>query len=78
MRQDYTLDQPQNLDLTLLKRSDYFILTVRLEGEIIQVMIDCGANRSYALVRLGNKLKNKKKQKAEPYPLTMADDSSVE
>ena len=77
MKQDYISDQPQNLDSTLLKRSDHFILIIKLENETIQVMINYKANRSYALIRLKNKLKNKKRQKTEPYPLIMIDGSSV-
>ena len=54
------------------------VLTARIEDETIRVIIDCGANRNYASIRLGNKLVKKRRQKDHLYPLTMADDSPVE
>ena len=41
-------------------------------------MIDCGANRSYASIRLGQRLVQWKKDKQCPYPLTMADGTPVD
>ena len=59
-------------------RTTHMVLTAELEGEQVKVMVDSGANRSYASTRLGSILKNKKQDKQCPYPLTMADCSPVE
>ena len=57
IRQDYPSTEPQNIDITFTPIiSEYIILTVILEGEKIKVIIDCGANRNYILIRLGQKL----------------------
>jgi len=53
-------------------------LTAELDHEQVTVMIDCGANRSYASLQTGERLKHRKREKQEPYPLNMADGSPVE
>ena len=60
-RQGYSSIKPQNVDITFTPViSEYIILTAELEGERMKVIIDCGANRSYILTRLRQKLERKK------------------
>ena len=61
-----------------MERSTHLVLTARLENEPVKIMVDSGANRSYVSVRLGQKLARLRKDKTDPYPLTMADGSLVE
>jgi hypothetical protein len=53
------------------------VLTAKLENETVRIMVDSGANRSYASPRLGQKLTSWRKEKLKPYPLTMADGTPV-
>ena len=55
-----------------------FALTANIAGQKANAVIDSGANRSYASIELGEKLRRYKKRKEYPYPLTMADGSPVE
>ena len=71
-------DKPQSLCMMLPDRSTHIVLTAELENEKVRVMIDSGANRSYASTRLGNKLARFRCKKEQPYPLTMADGSPVD
>ena len=78
VRPSYSFTPPQNLDLTLSPRSTHLVLTAKIEGKPVRVMIDSGANRSYASLRLGQLLSSKRQDKKDPYPLTMADGSPVD
>jgi Reverse transcriptase (RNA-dependent DNA polymerase)/Retroviral aspartyl protease len=53
------------------------VLTAELEGEEVRVMLDSGANQSYASYEMGEKLWTQRRRKKIPYPLTMADGSPV-
>ena len=59
-------------------RSDHLVLTAKLQGETVRIMLDSGANRSYTSLRLENKLARYQREKDEPYPLTMADGKPVD
>ena len=77
-RHGYSPMMPQNLDMTITERTTYLVLTAELESEPVRIMVDSGANRNYASVRLGNRLARLRQNKVQPYPLTMADGSPVE
>ena len=77
-RQDYSFIKPQNVDITFIPIiSEYIILMAELEGEKIKVIIDYRANRSYVLIRLTQKLKRRKQDKENPYPLMIVDGTPV-
>ena len=54
-------------------RTTHIVLTAKVEEVPVQVMIDSGANRSYAGTILADKLQTWRQDKERPYPLTMAD-----
>jgi hypothetical protein len=72
-RQDCSTLKPQTLQAMTEEPNSHLVLTAELEGEPVKIMIDSGANRSYASTAMGQKLQNWKKDKEKPYPLTMAD-----
>lgn len=49
-----------------------------IAGEETKVMIDSGANQSYASPKLAKRLQQQCRKKAKPYPLNMADGTPVE
>ena len=59
-------------------RSDHLVLTATLQGEIIRIILDFEANRSYISLRLENKLARYQRKKNEPYPLTIANGKPVD
>ena len=77
-RQDHSPEKPQSICMMMPSRSDHLVLTAKLQGEPVRIMIDSGANRSYASLRLGSKLAQDKRKNDEPYPLTMADGKPVD
>ena len=59
-------------------RSDHLVLMATLQDELVRIMLNSGANRSYASLRIGNKLAQQKRKKDKPYPLIMADGKPVD
>ena len=49
-------NKPQSLCMMLPDQSTHIVLTAELEDKKVRVIIDSGANWSYASTRLGNKL----------------------
>ena len=64
--------------MMILTRSDHLVLTAKLQKEIVRIILDFEANRSYTSLRLGNKLAYYQRKKDEPYLLTMADGKPVD
>ena len=54
------------------------VLTARLEGRPVRIMLDSGANQNYASLRLWGLLPQQRRNKENPYPLTMADGTPVD
>jgi hypothetical protein len=78
MRRGHSITQPQQLNIIQgPQTSAHLVLTARLETEKVRILVDCGANRSYASFRLGQKLSSWRRKKEHPYPLTMADGTPV-
>jgi Retroviral aspartyl protease len=79
MRRGHSSTEPQQLNMIQDPRtSPHLVLTARLENEQVKVFVDCGANRSYVSLRLGQKMTSWRKEKKDPYPLAMADGTPVE
>ena len=78
-RRDDLSVQPHQLCVFLPKtRADHFVLTAQLGSSQVRVMIDSGANRSYASTILAKTLAHSVRNKDTPYQLEMADGSPVE
>ena len=59
-------------------RSDHMVLTASFIGKTIRIMLDCGANRNYISLRIGQLFYDRVTEKEHPYPLTMADGSPAD
>jgi RNase H-like domain found in reverse transcriptase/Reverse transcriptase (RNA-dependent DNA polymerase)/Integrase zinc binding domain/Chromo (CHRromatin Organisation MOdifier) domain/Retroviral aspartyl protease len=71
--------EPQSLNsIQARSTSAHLVLTATLQNEQVRIMVDCGANRSYVSLRLGQKLSSWRQDKDKPYPLTMADGTPVD
>ena len=70
--------KPQNMDMTVSPHSAHMVLTAQLEGKEVRVMIDSGANRSYASTEVAESMKQWIRTKKDPYPLRMADGKPVD
>jgi hypothetical protein len=58
--------------------AQHMVLTATLTGEPIKVMVNSGANRSYVLPHMGQKLSSWRQDKQDPYQLSMADGTPVD
>ena len=59
------------------QRSEHMVLTAVLGGQQVKVMIDCGANQSYASRTTGQRLRHYLRKKELPYSLTMANGNAA-
>ena len=77
-RPDYHPTKPQSLCMSPTPyRADHFVFKAKLAGNEVEIMIDSGANRSYASERTGKLLQHLQYDKTIPYPLTMANGQTV-
>ena len=76
-RQGHSPWKPQNLCMMMPTRSDHLVLTATLQDELIRIILNSEANRSYASLRIGNKLAQQKRKKNKPYLLTMANGKPI-
>ena len=68
----------QDLNQMTERRTQHVVLTAKLDGLDVRVLVDSGAGSSYASTQLAQRLKHKKQVKKEPYKLTMADGSPLD
>ena len=63
--------------MIMLIRLDHLILTAILQNESVRIMLNLEVNRSYASLRLENKLAQQRHKKDELYPLIIADGKPI-
>jgi hypothetical protein len=60
-RYKYSYLKPQLLRVIVKERSNHIVLKTILDSERVRVIVDSGVNKSYALTKLAEKFRVKKK-----------------
>lgn len=62
----------------MVDKAEQFKVSVNLQGRTVTALLDTGATRNFVSTRLARKLKTFLRQKENPYPLRMADNTPVD